>query len=181
MATPTSTAGSRDPTVTGLFRDRDSAEKAYQALSDHGYGRDDVNVIMSDETRQKYFEDPGLPQTELGTKAAQGAGVGSAIGGGLGALIGALAAVGTSIAIPGAGIVLAGPIAAALAGAGAGGIAGGLVGALIGAGIPEERVTHYEEGIKQGGIVMGFKSRSEEDARRISEAWTKHRGQHVYY
>jgi hypothetical protein len=166
--------------VTGLFRDRDSAERAYQSVSDRGYGRDDVNVVMSDETRKRYFPDGSAAETELGSKAAEGAGVGGAIGGTLGAIAAAVAAVGTSLAIPGLGIVIAGPLAAALAGAGAGGLTGGLVGALIGAGIPEERVKHYESGIKEGGILMGVKPRSKEDAEYLSESWKKHNGEHIY-
>ena len=43
------------PVLTGLFRDRDSAERAYQSIADRGYGRDDVNVVMSDETRKRHF------------------------------------------------------------------------------------------------------------------------------
>jgi hypothetical protein len=171
----------RDRMVTGLFRDRDSAEQAYNSLTSRGYGKDDVNLVMSDDTRKKYFSDRPAGETELGTKAAKGAGVGGAIGGTVGAVLAAIAAVGTAIAIPGLGLVIAGPVAAALAGAGAGGLAGGLVGAMVGWGIPEERVKHYEEGIKEGGIFMGVKPRSEDDARHISDSWTKNRGQHVYY
>ena len=37
----------RSEVVTGMFRDRESAERAYQSLAARGYGRDDVNVIMS--------------------------------------------------------------------------------------------------------------------------------------
>lgn len=165
--------------VTALFNDRDSAERAYQSVSDMGYDRNDVNLVMSDETRKKHFSGSGT-QTELGNKAAEGAGIGGAIGGTLGAIAAALAAVGTSIALPGLGLVIAGPLAAALAGAGAGGITGGLVGALIGAGIPEERVKHYEEGIKNGGILMGVTPRSDEDALRFEQEWSRSNGQHVY-
>ena len=43
--------------VTGLFRDRESAESAYGSLSERGYGKDDVNLIMSDDTRKKYISD----------------------------------------------------------------------------------------------------------------------------
>jgi hypothetical protein len=32
--------------VTGLFRDRESAERAYGSLTDRGYGQDDVNLVM---------------------------------------------------------------------------------------------------------------------------------------
>ncbi len=170
----------KDRIVAGLFRDRDSAELAYDSLAGRGYGKDDVNLIMSDDTRTKYFSDKPAVETELGTKAAEGAGVGGAIGGTVGAVLAAIAAVGTSIAIPGLGLVIAGPIAAALAGAGAGGLAGGLVGAMVGWGIPEERVKHYEQGIKEGGIVMGVKARSEDDAQHISDSWSKNRAQHVY-
>ena len=165
--------------VTGLFRDRDSAERAYGSLSSRGYTERDLNIAMSDDTRKRHFSTDGR-ETELGSKAAEGAGVGGAIGATLGALAAALAAVGTSIAIPGLGIVLAGPAAAAIAGAGAGGVTGGIIGALVGWGIPEERVKHYEAGIKEGGIVMGVTPRTDEDAEYIEREWKNNRGEHVY-
>ncbi|WP_119155501.1 hypothetical protein [Caldimonas tepidiphila] len=168
--------------VTGLFRDRDSAERAYQSLTARGYGNNDVDVVMSDATRQQHFSGAGAQQqqTELGNKAAEGAGIGGAIGGTIGAIAAAVAAVGTSIAIPGLGLVVAGPIAAALAGAGAGAASGGLLGALIGWGIPEERVKHYEEGVKNGGILMGVRPRSEEDADYFEREWKSYNGEHVH-
>jgi hypothetical protein len=166
------------PMVTGLFPDRPRAERGYQALAARGYDLNDVNVVMSDATRKKYF-DSSATTTELGTKAAKGAGVGGAIGGTVGAIAAAIAAIGTSLVIPGLGLVVAGPLAAALAGAGAGGAAGGLVGALIGAGIPEERVKHYEQGIQNGGILMGVRPRSEEDANYFQREWTAAGAEHV--
>ena len=168
------------PMVTGLFNDRESAEFAYAAAAERGYGKDDINLMMSDETRQRHFHSDGDAdeQTELGSKAAAGAGIGGAVGGTVGAVLAAIAAVGTSIAIPGLGLVIAGPVAAALAGAGAGAATGGIIGALVGSGIPEERVTHYEQGIKKGGIVMGVTPRSDEDAAHLEQSW-KTRGTHV--
>ncbi len=165
--------------VTGLFHDRDSAERAYQSVTSRGYGESDVNLAMSNETRRRHFGDE-TATTELGNKAAEGAGVGGAIGASVGAIAAAIAAVGTSLVIPGLGIVLAGPAAAAIAGAGAGGVTGGLIGALVGWGIPEERVKHYEEGIKKGGILMGVKPRSEQDAEYFEREWKSSKGEHVY-
>jgi hypothetical protein len=176
----TTTTGNNSPMVTGLFRDRDSAERAYQSLSERGYSQSDVNLVMSDETRKKHFAGTDAPNTELGNKAAEGAGVGGAIGGTLGAIAAAIAAVGTSLVLPGAGLVVAGPLAAALAGGGAGAATGGLLGALIGAGIPEERVKHYESGIKEGGILMGVRPRSNEDAEHFERSWKEYQGEHVY-
>jgi len=163
--------------VTGLFRSRADAERAYEALASRGYSRDDVNLMMSDEARRRHFTDA---DTELGDKALQGAGVGSAIGGTVGAVVAAIAAIGTSLVLPGLGLVVAGPLAAALAGAGAGGLTGGLVGALVGAGIPEDRARAYETGIKEGGIVMGVHARTPEDAAYLEREWKNYRGEQVF-
>jgi hypothetical protein len=167
--------------LTGMFRDRDSAERAYNSLSSRGYTHDDVDIVMSDEARKRHFGDD-TPDTELGSKALEGAGTGSAIGGTLGAIAGAIAAIGTTLVIPGLGLVVAGPIAAALAGAGAGGITGGLIGALVGRGIPEDRAKRYEEGVRNGHIVMGVRPRNEEDAAYFQNEWrTNANGEAVDY
>jgi uncharacterized protein YjbJ (UPF0337 family) len=163
--------------LTGLFRDKDSAERAYRSLNDRGYGKDDVNLLMSDETRKKYFTNT---DTELGTKAWEDAGKGAAIGGGVGATIAALAAIGTTLALPGLGLLIAGPIAAALAGGGAGALTGGLIGALVGHGIPEEHAKHYEKGIKEGGIVMGVNPRTTEDADYFEKDWRTNKAESLY-
>lgn len=159
------------PVVSGLFNDRASAERAYSALENRGYTRDDVNLIMSDEARNRHFAEDSV-NTELGSKALEGAGVGSAIGGTLGAIIAGVAAIGTSLVLPGLGLIVAGPLAAALAGAGAGGLTGGLIGALVGSGIPEEHAAVYENGIKDGGIYMGVNPRTNEDADYIHKDWS---------
>ena len=99
---------------------------------------------------------------------------------GLGAIVGALAALGTSVALPGLGLIVAGPLAAGLAGAGAGGLTGGLLGALVGSGVPEERAKVYETGVKEGGIVMGVTPRNEEDARYFETEWKNSNGEHIY-
>jgi hypothetical protein len=165
--------------LTGLFRDRESTEGAYRSLRDRGYSDDEINVMMSDETRDKYY---AAGDSELeGNKALEGTGAGAAIGGTLGAIIGGIAAIGTNVLIPGLGLVVWGPIAAGLAGAGAGGLTGGLVGALIGWGIPEDRAKHYETGIRDGATVLGVTPRTPEDADYFENEWrTNYRGEHVY-
>ena len=169
------------PLVTGLFPDRNSAEAAYSAAEARGYTADDMNLAMSDDTRRSHFSGTSAgKETELGNKAAEGAGIGGAIGGTIGAIAAAVAAVGTTIALPGLGLVIAGPLAAAIAGAGAGAASGGLIGALVGWNMPEERVKEYEEGMKKGGILMGLRTRDDADAEHLENAWKSNRGQHVY-
>lgn len=165
--------------VTGVFRDRDSAELAYNTVTNRGYNTSDVNVVMSDSTRTRHFATAGT-ETELGNRATEGAGVGGVIGGAIGAVAAAFAAIGTSLIVPGIGLIIAGPIAAALAGVGAGGLAGGLVGALVGWGMPEERLKHYQDAIDEGGILLGVTPRNDEDAIYFEREWKDVRGEHVY-
>lgn len=165
--------------MTGMFRDRASAENAYNSLHSRGYKHDEINLMMSDDTRKRHFENTD-DDTELGNKALEGAGTGSAIGGTAGAIIGAIAAIGTAVALPGLGLVVAGPLAAGLAGAGAGSITGGIVGALVGSGIPEDRAKEYEAGVKEGGIVMGVKPRTKEDADYFETEWKNNRGEYIH-
>lgn len=138
--------------TAALFTTKEAAERAYQRALDEGYMAKDINVFMSEDSRKKYYGSPVV--LEEGDKSMDGLGLGGATGGAIGGIVAAIAAIGTSLVIPGLGIVVAGPLAAGLAGAGAGSIAGGLIGALVGWGFPEERVQEFESGINQGGIVL---------------------------
>ena len=164
--------------LTGMFSDRESTENAYNELQKRGYTKDDINLVMSDETRNKHFS---KGETEIRSKALEGAGTGSAIGGVVGAAIGVIAAIGTSLVIPGLGLIIAGPLAAVLAGAGAGGVTGGLVGALIGSGMPEERARLYESGVNNGKIVMGVHPRNDEDVKYFQTDWNSKKTEDIQY
>src|SRR6185369_4728298 len=146
--------------VTGLFRSRADAERGVEDLMHYGWSRDDISVLMSDATRGREF---GLA---MATKAPEGAATGATIGGVLGAVAAGLVALGI-IAIPGIGLVAAGPIVATLAGLGA--AAGGLTGALIGLGLPEHEAKFYDEEIERGGILVGVYTHDDraDQARKI--------------
>jgi hypothetical protein len=147
--------------VTGFFKTRAAAEAAVDAIIKRGYTRDDISVLMSDSTKSKEFA------VQAKSHAADGLGIGGAIGGTVGAVLAAIVGVGTSIAIPGIGLVVAGPIAAALAGAGAGGATGGLIGMLVGTGIPEHRAKVYDTGVRGGGILLGVEAQTDEEVNRL--------------
>ena len=131
--------------MTAIYDSRDKAETAHNALLSHGFPKDDVNSVMTDETRKQNFDHNDADDSALTDKAMEGAGKGSAIGGTLGA------------------------VAVALAGAGVGGLAGGLIGALVGLGIPEETAKSYESGLKSGGIVIGVHPRNEADKNYLTQ------------
>jgi len=163
--------------TTELFNDKDSAERAYTKALDQGYRPEDVNVVMSDDSRKKYY-DSALVEKVPGNDALEGAGVGGAVGAVVGGTLGALAAIGTSLVIPGLGLIIAGPLAAGLAGAGAGGVSGGLIGALVGWGIPQDKARIYEEGIKNGGIVLAVDKN--EKLPPLDEDWRTYSGRKDY-
>jgi hypothetical protein len=170
--------------VTALFKDRDSAERAYLAAGGLGYDKADITVVISAEARKRHFPDEG-PTSELSEKASEvttktpeGADLGGPVSGTVGTLAPAAAAAGAALLIP--GIIFAGPVAVALAAAAAVGLTGGLVGALAKWGIPAERVQEYEVGVREGGIVLGVKARNSEDASRLENAWSSTGGQLIH-
>lgn len=176
--------------VTGLFKGKDRAEFAFQSVVDLGYDKSDVNVVMSDEVRQRYlFSRPptagGPGTTDLEDKAVEAdinnpanSTWGGPMGGTVGTLAPVVAAVGVLL-IPGVGIV-AGPVAVALAASAATGVAIGLMGILMNWGIPDTRVAQYEAGLREGGILLGVKASSDADAVRIRQRWQECGGEHVH-
>lgn len=166
--------------ITGLFSEGEGAARAYQACVDRGYDIGEVNALMSEDTRHRCFSDGSEITTLLAQRKSAGGELGGPKGGRVEILIAVVAAVGTALALPALGFVAAGPVAAALTAAGAAGLASGLVGALADWGIPEQRVRHYEQGIRDGGILMMVEPRSEEDARQIEQEWKAIGGRDVF-
>ena len=143
--------------IAGIFDSRIEAERALNELLNRGFSESDISIIMSDKTKTKFFGDSGHG-------AAEGGLAGAALGGALGALAAALVAVGT-VVIPGAGLVVAGPIVAALSGAGAGATVGGLAGALGGAGFDAAEASKFEDAVKAGKAVLVVQVDNEEESR----------------
>ena len=166
------------PLVTSSFRDRESAERAYESIASRGYKNEDIHVIMSEDTRKRHFSKDS-PKSDLGNNALKGAGVGGAVGGVVGATLMGIVAAAAAVTVPGIGLVIAGPIAGALAGGATGAAAGGLMGLLVGAGIPEDRARIYESDLRDGGIVLGVRPRHDDDVRYFESEW-KTEGQHVH-
>lgn len=162
--------------VTASFRSPDAAERAYRAAVALGYKDADINLVISDATRDRLLTDARHPNlssnaADSAEKPAKGADLGGPTGGALGTIAPVIAAVGTAVLIP--GLVFAGPIALALTAAGAVGVAGGLIGALKDWGVPQDRVREYEAAVRDGAILLGVKARSAEDARRLEQQWQR--------
>jgi len=143
--------------ITGLFETEAAAEEAVVHLKEIGYTENELSVIVKDRSSVEDFA------VEVGSPTMEGVGTGATIGGTVGAVLGLLA-IG-SIALPGVGLLVAGPLAGMLAGAGAGGLAGSLLGWLVGAGIPEDVAPYYERGLSSGGVVVTVAAHPNDDDR----------------
>src|SRR5258707_11684190 len=120
----------KNTAVFGIYRDRQHAEQAVDALRSAGFRNSDVSALLPDNVGTKDFAH------EKNTKAPEGATTGATSGAVVGGTLGWLAGIG-ALAIPGLGpFIAAGPIMAALAGVGVGGAVGGLIWGRVGMGVP---------------------------------------------
>jgi hypothetical protein len=153
---------------TEMFYDREPAAAAVERLHGLGYGRDDISVMMDDQTRERAFS------SMVNAKGSEGIAAGATVGGVLGAIVAGLTATGSVVAIAGTGglaaPLVAGPLAAALAGLGAGAAGGGIIGGLIGVGIAEKHAKEYEKGLREGGILVAVRPKSKEHRQEVRRA-----------
>ncbi len=161
--------GSFNRSIAALFTNPKDAEEAYGITLNLGYDKGDINILVSEQSKKQYYNKDEDEDTDLSTQVKQQAASGSAAGGTLGLIAGAIIGSGVSVALPGLGIVAAGPITAALVGAGTGGFAGGVLGAFANAGIPEDLATDYKTGVKEGGTLLIVNLKDDEDAEQDEE------------
>lgn len=165
--------------LIAIFRDRVSTDLAFDWLLARGYLPEDISVLMSERTRRDYSDYGTEGQIKSSTHAAEGVAEGGTLGTAIGAAVGAILALGTTVVVPGLGLVVAGPLVAAFAGGGAGAVAGGVVGGLVGMGIPESNARAYDEALKNGGVVLGVEPRTNEDAKAIRKFFEEQKADNV--
>ena len=127
--------------IFAAYKNYEDAAHAMTALRTAGIPSERISLVMAESAR-------GLARM-VKTNAPEGA----AIGGALGALVGGLTAV-ASLALPGIGILAAGPIVAAVGGSSLGAAGGGLAGALIGFGMPEREAKRVAREVMKDGFVL---------------------------
>lgn len=166
MTTSGSAAAGPD-TVVALFDNQADAERAIQDLREAGFSKDRIGVMLRDPSYS-----PGTADDVQNVLPGETAAAGAVGGGILGGVIGLLAGVG-ALALPGVGPVIAGgALVTSLTGAGVGAAAGGVLGALVGLGVPESSARYFEEGIRQGAVLVlvdaGYRREAAKDILRFS-------------
>lgn len=161
--------------LAGMFTDPENIEKAYHTLLEKGYTQDEIDLMMLDVTREKHFPEQ---EKERFVHPDKKENVGIVAGSTIGAILGMMASVGASMAIPGIGMLVAGPVTLMLAGVG--GFTGGIASVLMGAGIREPYVSKYESGIQRGHVVMRVQPKNEMHAEFIEQNWQELGAEDIY-
>jgi hypothetical protein len=128
----------------GIFDAIEDARQAVRGLLDAGFSTDQITVVCSDETKEKYFQEFDH-QEPAGTYTATAA----IAGGTIGALLGGLTVAVSAVATGGVALWAAGPITAWF-----GGVAGGLVGAMMTRGVEKELANFYQQAVISGRILV---------------------------
>ncbi|HEY6568374.1 MAG TPA: hypothetical protein VI341_12740 [Actinomycetota bacterium] len=120
--------------VVAVFQTDEQAQLGFTSLIDAGTRADRISIIGAGEA------DADEAFTGSASSTAEGAGRGAVFGGIAGAVV--------AIAIPGAGLILAGGLVAGAAVAGAG------LGIITELGVPQANVADYEEDLTDGRYLV---------------------------
>lgn len=144
----------------GIFDSVDDARRAVQQLVGAGFSKDQITVVCSDATKERYFSE-FEHQHPAGTFAPAA----SIAGGTIGALVGGLTVVASAIATGSLALWAAGPITAW-----AGGVAGGLVGAMMTRGVEKELANFYQQSVVEGQILVAAEEHDPNRSARLPKA-----------
>ena len=128
-----------------------------------GFTKDQITVICSDDTKERYFRD-----FEHQEKAGANTPAAAATGGAIGATLGSLATGAVGLAIGGVPLIVAGGI-----GLMAGAVWGGFIGAMMTRGVEKEAANFYDQEVQAGKLLVTVEQcqpgarPSLEDAERI--------------
>ena len=144
----------------GVFSTVDEARRAVNELLKAGFSKEQITVVCSDETKERYFRE-FEHQDPAGTHTPTAA----IVGGTIGAALGGLTVVASAVATGSLALWAAGPITAW-----AGGVAGGLVGAMMTRGVEKELANYYQQAIVDGQILVAAEDHEADNRASLSRA-----------
>jgi hypothetical protein len=144
----------------GIFDSIEDARQAVRRLLEIGFSKDQITVVCSDDTKERYFAE-FEHQHPAGTFAPTA----SIAGGTIGALLGGLTVVASAIATSSLALWAAGPISAW-----AGGVAGGLVGAMMTRGVEKELANFYQQAVVEGQILVAAEDHGPDKSHALAKA-----------
>ncbi len=160
MATLANEDVQKRPLEVGIFDSVDDARRAVRGLLDVGFSNEQITVVCSDETKERYFTE--FEHQEPAGTYTPGATIAGAT---IGALLGGLTVVASAIVTGGVALWAAGPISAW-----AGGVAGGLVGAMMTRGVEKELANFYQQAVVSGQILVAAEDHGVNSSEMLAKA-----------
>jgi hypothetical protein len=155
-----STLGSDRPLEVGVFDSLEAARLAVRTLMQAGFTREQITVVCSDETKERYFREFDHQQP-AGTHTPKA----TIAGGTIGAVVGGLTVIASAVATGSLALWAAGPITAW-----AGGVAGGLVGAMMTRGVEKELANFYQQAVLNGQILVAAENHGPNSDSELARA-----------
>lgn len=168
-----------DRMLTAVFRNQTEAIEVYHWLRKHGYCLEEIHVLLSERTKQRFHDSEHDDNIELKERDLEGSGKRGLMGTAMGALVVSLCGGVTSLLLSELGLLSVNPFPAALAGLGAGAMFGGLAGGLIGYGFPDVAGKEYEKFLRDGAIAIGVKPHNTLDRHLIKTEFEKLHGEKI--
>lgn len=144
----------------GVFDSVDAARRAVLGLLQTGFTHEQITVVCSDETKERYFSE-FEHQHAAGTFTTTAA----ITGGTIGAVLGGLTVVASAVATGGLALWAAGPITVWF-----GGVAGGLVGAMMTRGVEKELANFYQQAVISGQILVAAEDHGASSSQMLAKA-----------
>ena len=136
--------------VTGLYADAAAADRGVARLVAEAIPSADISVILASTPDHERIVQAETDDTPRGA-------VTGAVGGGV---LASLAFA--TLALPGVGVLVTGPLFAALAAGSVGALAGGIIGGLTGYGVSTTTAQEYERAIHRGEALVAVHTVHEE-------------------
>jgi hypothetical protein len=164
-------------TVSGVFFTKQDADSAYHALLKLGHTHDDISVLMSDETLNKYERPHPEDAEEFIT--SEDSDIQPATESQKGMIASAIISITSMISIPGLGIAISNTLLKKIYHLTADNTSDKSVGNILSSSVPEEHTGSYSNSMNEGGIIISVDPRNMQEKKMIVKYFRDNNGQDI--
>ncbi|WP_159473820.1 hypothetical protein [Dyadobacter sp. 3J3] len=165
-------------TVSGVFFSKKDADMAYHSLLKLGHTHDDISVLMSDETLNKYerphpeneeefVTSEEVIENELPEQKTRGV------------IVSAIISITSMISIPGLGIAISNTFLKKIYNLTTEDSSEKTVEGILSSSVPEEHTGSYGDSMKEGGIIISVDPKNSQEKKAIVKNFRENNGQDI--
>lgn len=166
-------------TVSGVFFTKKDADMAYHSLLRLGHTHDDISVLMSDETLNKY-ERPHPEDAQEFVTLEEDVNSEPSEGKPKGIIVSAIISITSMISIPGLGIAISNTLLKKIYNLTTEEDSSKkTVEGILSSSVPEEHTDSYGDSMKEGGIIISVDPRNSQEKKAIVKSFRDNNGQDI--